>query len=105
MPIGSIPPVERGLAKRRGSSRRGNSTRISAATRFRTPTAFPIRQEPSQPKVMFPSIRDVKLLRTPNRATWEFPYGEFDISIGNGEIHVEVRIGSFSDAWILKTVK
>ena len=105
MPIGSIPPVERGLAKRRGSSRRGTSTRISAATRFKTPTAFPIRQELSWPKVVFPSIRDVKVLRTVNRVTWEFPYGEFDISIGDGEIHVEVKIGGFSDAWILKIVK
>jgi len=105
MPLGSIPPVERGLAKGLASSRRGNSTRIRATTRFKTPTAFSIRQEPSQPKVVYPSIRDVKVLRTANRATWEFPYGEFDISIGDGEIHAEVKIGSFSDAWILKIVK
>jgi len=105
MPLGSIPPVERGLAKGRGSSRRGNSTRIRATPRFKTPTAFSIRQELSQHKAMFPSIRDVKAVRTANRASWEFPYGEFDISIGNGEIHAEVKIGSFSDAWILKIVK
>ena len=100
MPIGSIPPVERGLAKRCGTS-----TRISAATRFKTPTAFPIRQEPSWPKVVFPSIRDVKVLRTTNGATWKFPYGEFEVLIGDDEVHVEVKIGSFSDAWVLKIVK
>ena len=105
MSLGSIPPVERGLARGRRSYRRGTSAGPRAATGFKTPTATSARQQPSQPKLAFPSIQDVKVTRTPNKASWEFPNGEFVVMVGNEEVHVEVRLGGFIDALIVKTGK
>jgi hypothetical protein len=47
----------------------------------------------------------VKVIRTPGRASWEFPNGEFLVMVGRGEVHVEVRLGQFIDALLIKTDK
>lgn len=105
MPVGSIPPIERGLVKRRGSSKLRTSASSRASVGFRSPTARPARQELSSLVDMSLSLHDVKVTRTPNGATWEFPYGEFEVMIESGEIHIEVKIGRFIDALILKMAK
>lgn len=96
MPLGSIPPGVRGLARSDRSYRRGTPLRARAATSG---------PQPFQPKAALPSIQDVKVIRTPGRASWEFPNGEFLVMVGRGEVHVEVRLGQFIDALLIKTDK
>jgi len=55
--------------------------------------------------VAFPSIKDVKVMKTPHKASWEFPNGEFVVMVEREEVHVEVRLGSFIDALLVKTDK
>lgn len=124
MPVGSIPPVERGLVKGQGASRPRISVRASVSSRTttavrasagprntaisrgsassRTSASRPIPRESSPPMVLSPSIHDVKIRKTANGTTWEFPYGEFEVMIEKGEVHIELKIGRFVDALILE---
>lgn len=114
MPLGSIPPVERGLVRGGGSSRSRTAARVSASTgpaitarprnrvEPRTSTVRPIDRGLSSLIATSPSIHDVKVTRTPNATTWDFPYGEFQVVFGNSEVHIEVKIGRFVDALILE---
>ena len=101
----SIPPIERGLVKRRASPRLRTAASSRTIVRFRSPTVQSTRQGSSSPVDIFPSPYDVRVTKTPNGATWEFPYGAFEVMIGGGEVHVEVKIGRFVDALILKKGK
>jgi hypothetical protein len=47
----------------------------------------------------------VKVVKTPHKASWEFPNGEFVVMVEREEVHVEVRLGRFIDALLVKTDK
>ena len=105
MSLRSIPPVNRGLANRGRSYRQPTSLRLSDTAGFRTLSVTPVRRKPSQAKVAFPSIQDVKVMKTPHKASWEFPNGEFVVMVEREEVHVEVRLGRFMDALLVTTDK
>jgi len=105
MPLRSIPPVHRGLTNRGRSYRRATSVSPGEATEFRVLPVTPVRRKPSQAKVAFPPIQDVKVMKTPHKASWEFPNGEFVVMVEREEVHVEVRLGRFIDALLVTTDK
>ena len=105
MPLRSIPPVHRGLAKSGRSYRQVTPFRLRDATYSKAPSVTPLRRKPSQAKVAFPSIQDVKVMKTPHKASWEFPNGEFVVMVEREEVHVEVRLGRFIDALLVTTDK
>jgi len=78
---------------------------LGEATEFRAPPMTSVRRQPSPPKPVFPSIKDVKVTKTPHKASWEFPNGEFVVMVEREEVHVEVRLGRFIDALLVKTDK
>jgi len=45
----------------------------------------------------------VKVVKTPHKASWEFPNGEFVVMVEREEVHVEVRLGRFTDAMLVTT--
>jgi hypothetical protein len=47
----------------------------------------------------------VKVVKTPRKASWEFPNGEFVVMVEREEVHVEVRLGRFIDALLVTTGK
>ena len=103
MPLRSIPPVHR-LANSGRSRRRVNSVRLGDTSRFKIPAVTPVRHS-SPAELTFPSIQDVKVIKTPYEASWEFPNGEFVVMVKSGEVHVEVKLGRFIDALLMKTDK
>lgn len=103
MPLRSIPPVHRGLAKSGRSNRQVTQFRLRDATCSKAPSVTPFRRQPSSPKLVFPSIQDVKVVKTPRKASWEFPNGEFVVMVEREEVHVEVRLGRFTDALLVTT--
>jgi len=105
VPLRSIPPAHRGLVKRGRSSQQPTSFRLVDATAFKAPSTTPARRQPSPAKIAFPSIQDVKVMKTPHKASWEFPNGEFVVMVEREEIHVEVRLGRFIDALLVTTDK
>ena len=105
MPLRSIPPVNRGLANSGRRYRQPTSLRLGDTAGFKTPSVAPVRRQPSPAKVTFPSIQDVKVMKTPHKASWEFPNGEFVVMVEREEVHVEVRLGRFTDALLVKTDK
>ena len=105
MPLRSIPPVHRGLAKSGRSYRQATPFRLGDATYSQAPSVTPLRRQPSPSKLVFPSIQDVKVVKTPHKASWEFPNGEFVVMVEREEVHVEVRLGRFIDALLVTTDK
>ena len=105
MPLRSIPPVHRGLTNNGRSNRQVTSFRLRDATYSKAPSVTPVRQQPSLPKIPFPSTQDVKVTKTPHKASWEFPNGEFVVMVERKEVHVEVRLGRFIDALLVTTDK
>ena len=105
MPLRSIPPVHRGLANRGRSYRRAISVSPGEAAEFRVLPVTPVRRQTSPRKVPFPSAQDVKVTKTPHKASWEFPNGEFVVMVEKEEVHVEVRLGRFMDALLVTTDK
>jgi hypothetical protein len=105
MPLTSIPPVHRGLANKGRSRRQAASFRPVDATCSKAPSATPVQRQLSPPQLVFPSIQDVKVMKTPHKGSWEFPNGEFVVMVGREEVHVEVRFGRFIDALVMKTDK
>jgi len=105
MPLRSIPPVHRGLTNRSRSYRKAISVSPREAPEFRVLPVTPVRRKPSQTKVPFPSAQDVKVTKTPRKASWEFPNGEFVVIFEREEVHVEVRLGRFIDALLVTTDK
>ena len=105
MPLRSIPPVNRGLANNGRSKRQLTSFRLVDATGFKAPSVTPVRRQYSPAKAVFPSIQDVKVMKTPRKASWEFPSGEFVVMVEREEVHIEVRLGRFIDALLVKTDK
>ena len=105
MPLRSIPPVHRGLANRGRNYRRAISVNPGDATEFRILPVIPVRRQSSPRKVPFPSTQDVKVTKTPRKASWEFPNGEFVVMVEREEVHVEVRLGRFMDALLVTTDK
>jgi len=105
MPLRSIPPVHRGLTNRGRSYRRAISVSPGEATEFRVLPVTPVRRQSSPRKVPSPSARDVKVTKTPRKASWEFPNGEFVVMVEREEVHVEVRLGRFIDALLVTTDK
>ena len=105
MPLRSIPPVHRGLANRGRSYRRAISVNPGDATEFRILPVIHVRRQSSPRKAPFPSIQDVKVTKTPHKASWEFPNGEFVVMVEREEVHVEVRLGRFIDALLVTTDK
>ena len=105
MPLRSIPPVHRGLGNSGRSYRQAASLRLGDATGFKAPPAPPVRRQPSPAKLVFPSVQDVKVMKTPHKGSWEFPNGEFVVMVEREEVHVEVRLGRFIDALLVKTDK
>ena len=105
MRLRSIPPVHRGLANRGRSCRRAISVSPGEATEFRVLPVTPVRRQSSPAKAAFPSIQDVKVAKTPRKASWEFPNGEFVVMVEQEEVHVEVRLGRFIDALLVTTDK
>jgi len=105
VPLRSIPPVNRGLAKSGISNRQVTQFRLRDATGSKAPSVTPLRRQPSSPKLVFPSIQDVKVVKTPRKASWEFPNGEFVVMVEREEVHVEVRLGRFMDAMLVTTDK
>jgi hypothetical protein len=105
VPLRSIPPVHRGLANRGRSYRRAISVSPREATEFRVLPVTPVRQQSSTPKAVYTSIQDVKVIKTPHKASWEFPNGEFVVMVDREEVHVEVRLGRFIDALLVTTDK
>ena len=103
MPLRSIPPVHRGLANRGRSYRRAISVSPREATEFRVLPVTPVRQQSSTPKAVYTSIQDVKVIKTPHKASWEFPNGEFAVMVEREEVHIEVKLGRFIDALLVKT--
>ena len=103
MRLRSIPPVHRGLSNSGRSSRQSMSFRLGDTTAFKAPTMTPVRRQPPTTKVAFPSIQDVKVTKTPHKASWEFPNGEFVVMLEREEVHVEVRLGRFIDALLVTT--
>jgi len=105
MRLRSIPPVHRGLANRGRNYRQTTSFRLGDTTYSKAPSTTPLRRQPSPAKVVFPSIQDVKVVKTPHKASWEFPNGEFVVMVEREEVHVEVRLGRFIDALLVTTDK
>ena len=105
MPLRSIPPLHRGLVNRGRNYRQTTSFRLVDATGFKGPLTTRTRQSLSPPKAPFPSIQDVKVMKTPRKASWEFPNGEFVVMVEREEVHVEVRLGRFIDALLVTTDK
>ena len=105
MPLRSIPPVHRGLVKSGRSYQQVTSFRLGDATGSKVPSVTSVRRKSSPPKSVFPSIQDVKVVKTPHKASWEFPNGEFVVMVEREEVHVEVRLGRFIDALLVKTDK
>jgi len=105
MPLRSIPPVHRGLANSGRSYRQVTSFRVGDATGSKAPSVTPFRRQPSPPKLVSPSIQDVKVVKTPHKASWEFPNGEFVVMVEREEVHIEVKLGQFIDALLVKTDK
>ena len=105
MPLRSIPPVHRGLTNRGRSNRRAILVNPGEATGFRVLPVTPVRRQSSPRKAPFPSARDVKVTKTPRKASWEFPNGEFVVMVEREEVHVEVRLGRFIDALLVTTDK
>ena len=105
MTLRSIPPVHRGLTNKGRSYGRATSVSPGEATEFRVLPVTSVKRKPSQTKVAFPSIQDVKVMKTPHKASWEFPNGEFVVMVEREEVHVEVRLGRFIDALLVTTDK
>jgi len=105
VPLRSIPPLHRGLAKSGRSYRQVTPFRLEDATGFKNPLVPPVRRQSSLRKAPFPSIQDVKVMKTPRKASWEFPNGEFVVMVEREEVHVEVRLGRFIDALLVTTDK
>jgi len=108
VPLRSIPPVHRvnrGLANRGRSYRRAISVSPGEAAEFRVLPVTPVRRQSPPLKVPFPSTQDVKVTKTPRKASWEFPNGEFVVMVEREEVHVEVRLGRFIDALLVTTDK
>jgi len=105
VPLRSIPPVHRGLANRGRSYGQVTPFRLEDATGFKNPLVPPVRRQPSPPKLVFPSIQDVKVMKTPHKASWEFPNGEFVVMVEREEVHIEVKLGRFFDALLVTTDK
>jgi len=108
MPLRSIPPVHRvnrGLANRGRGYPQVTSFRLEDATGFKTTLVTPVRRQSPLLKAPFPSIQDVKVTKTPHKASWEFPNGEFVVMVEREEVHVEVRLGRFIDALLVTTDK
>ena len=106
MPLRSIPPVHRvnrGLANRGRSCQQVTSFRLEDASSFKTPSVTHVRRQSPLLKVPFPSIQDVKVTKTPHKASWEFPNGEFAVMVEPEEVHIEVKLGRFIDALLVKT--
>jgi hypothetical protein len=106
MPLRSIPPVHRvnrGLANRGRSYPQVTSFRLEDATSFKTTLVTPVQRKSSPLKVPFPSIQEVKVTKTPRKASWEFPNGEFAVMVEQEEVHIEVKLGRFIDALLVKT--
>jgi len=95
--------VHRSYANSGRSDKRTTSFRLRDATGLKVPSVNPVRQKPSLSKVAFPSIQDVKVMKTPHKASWEFPNGEFVVMVEREEVHVEVRLGRFIDALLVTT--
>ena len=104
MPLRSIPPVHRASATR-ARSHRMVPVNPEDTSRFKVQSVTPVRRQSSPPKVASPSIQNIKVLKTPHRASWEFPNGEFVVMVEKEEIHVEVRLGRFIDALLMTTDK
>ena len=105
MPLRSIPPVHRGLARYGRSNRQSTSFRLVDATGFKASSVTPVRRKTSPVKAAFPSSQDVNVIKTPHKASWEFPNGEFVVMVEKNEVHVEVRLGRFMDALLVKMDK
>lgn len=105
MSLRSIPPVHRGLANRGRSYRRAISVSPRETAEFRVLPVTPVRRQTSPRKVPFPLTQDVKVMKTPHKASWEFPNGEFVVMVEREEVHVEVRLGRFMDALLVTTDK
>ena len=104
MPLRSIPPVQRGQFNSR-SRCRTTSFKSGEPTEYKTLSVSPIRRQSPRAKIGFPSIQDVKVMKSPHEASWQFPNGEFLVMVERGEVHVEVRLGRFIDALLVKTEK
>jgi len=105
VPLRSIPPVHRGPAKSGRSNRQVTQFKLRDATCSKAPSVTPLRRQSSLRKAPFPSIQDVKVVKTPHKASWEFPNGEFVVMVEREEVHVEVRLGRFMDAMLVTTDK
>ena len=103
MPLRSIPPVHRGLTNTGRTYRQSTSFRLVDATGVKSPSVTPVRRQSSTSKAVSPSIQDVKVTKTPRKASWEFPNGEFVVMVDREEVHVEIRLGRFIDALLVKT--
>jgi hypothetical protein len=103
VPLRSIPPVYRGLSNRGRSKRQLTSFRLVDATGSKSPSFTHVRRQSSTPKAVYPSIQDVKVTKTPHKASWEFPNGEFVVMVEREEVHVEVRLCRFIDALLVTT--
>jgi len=73
---------------------------IPPASRGHVRTARPLVVQPSERQLL--QQPRVTTKKSGSAATWQFWCGEFEVVKDGDEVHIEVRIGRFSDALILK---